>query len=145
MFLKSISLWKRWILMLFLMCAVISSTLLISNNVGSTEGVPVAPNDSMVTGVVLEYAILNSRLVDIEPEQVLHALQIEVLTSEDVPGMANFTKDKVGEIIRVYSTGWLSPYLFGKTIRANVQFRGDERGGKYWIRNVSLAAEEAEG
>jgi hypothetical protein len=105
-------------------------------------GVPVAPNDSIVTGVVLEYAILNSKLESIEPEQVLHTLRIEVLSSEDVPGMANFTRRVVGEVIKVYSKEWLSPYLFGKMIKANVQFVGDEWGGRYWIRNISIEKDD---
>lgn len=32
----------------------------------------------------------------------------------------------------------LSPILFGKTIKANLSFLGDERGGKYWIRNIRM-------
>jgi len=120
----------------FLLLLILVGSLLTLEGTGLT--IPVAPNDSIVTGLVLEYAILNSKLEGIEPEQVLHALRIEVLSSEDVPGMPNFTKRAIGEIIRVYSKEWLSPYLFGKTIKANVQLVGDERGSRYWIRNIEV-------
>lgn len=137
--------WIKWMLNPFLLLwLILVASLLTLGGTGLTliVTVPVAPNDSIVTGKVLEYAILNSKLEDIEPEQVLHALRIEVLSSEDVPGMPNFTKRAIGEIIRVYSKEWLSPYLFGKTIKANVQLVGDERGGKYWIRNIAVIESE---
>jgi hypothetical protein len=33
----------------------------------------------------------------------------------------------------------LSPELFGKKIQAKARYSGDERGGRYWIRNVEIA------
>jgi len=105
---------------------------------GQIKNVPVAPNDSIITAKVLEYSILNSTLEEIEPEQILYSLRVLVVSSEDVNGKVNFTQSKIGQVIKVYSKKMLSAILFGKVIEANVSFSGDERGGKYWIRNIKL-------
>lgn len=106
---------------------------------GVQEAGPVPPNDSVVMANVLGYAILSSQVESIQPEQVLHALWLELLRSEDVPGLPNFTRRYVGTIIKVLSKESLSPYLFEKTIQAHVEFVGDERGGKFWIRDISVS------
>ena len=105
---------------------------------GAGAGVPVPPNGSLVTGVVLGYAILNSRVEGIQPEQVLHALWLEVQQAQDVPGLPNFVKRHVGEILQVLSKEPLSPYLFGRTVQGRVQLVGDERGRRYWISQVQV-------
>jgi len=91
------------------------------------QNAPAAPNDSIITARVLEYSILNSTLEGIEPEQILYSLRVLVISSQS----------KTGQVIKVYSKEVLSPVLFGKIIEANVSFSGYEKGGKYWIRNIS--------
>lgn len=123
---------KGWIslnIVFFLFSQVASSSQI--------QNVPVMPNDSIITAKVLEYSILNSALEGIEPEQVLYSLRVLVVSSQSVNGKRNFTQSKIGQVIKVYSKKMLSAILFGKDIEANVSFSGDERGGKYRIRNVA--------
>jgi len=114
------------------------SYLLFSQVPGSAQiqNPPAAPDDSVITARVLEYTILNSTLAGIKPEQILYSLRVLLISCQSVKGKANFTQPKVNQVIKVYSKEMLSPVLFGKTIQANLFFSGDERGGKYWIRNI---------
>jgi len=123
---------KMWIFLSIL------SLFFQASSFGQIQSVPVAPNDSIVTAKVLEYSILNSTLEGIKPEQVLYSLRILVISSQSVNEKANFTQLKINQIIKVYSKEMLSPILFDEIIEANVSFFGDEKGGKYWIRNIKL-------
>lgn len=116
------------------------SCLLFSQVPGSAQiqDALAAPNDSIITARVLEYTILNSTLEGIKPEQILYSLRVLVISCQSVKGKANFTQPKVNQVIKVYSKEMLSPVLFGKTIELNLSFSGDERGGKYWIRNIRM-------
>ena len=105
---------------------------------GQIQNSPAAPNDSIITARVLEYSVLNSTLEEIKPEQILYSLRLLVISCQSVKGKANFTQLKVNQVIKVYSKEMLSPVLFGKFIQANLFFSGDERGGKYWIRNIRM-------
>jgi len=124
---------KVWISLniLFLLFWQVPSSAQIQN-------APVAPNDSIITARVLGYSILNSTLEGIKPEQILYSLRVLVISSQNVKGKANFTQSKVNQVIKVYSKEMLSPVLFGKIIEANVSFSGDEKGGKYWIRDIEM-------
>jgi len=124
---------KTWI-------ALNISCLLFSPVPGSAQvqDAPTAPNDSIITARVLEYTILNSTLEGIKPEQILYSLRVLVISSQNVNGKASFVQSKVNQVIKVYSKEMLSPVLFDKTIEANLSFSGDERGGKYWIRNIRM-------
>jgi len=117
---------------IFLIAGISALLLAGCKYLGLPPAVPVAPNDSLVTAKVLDHAI------DTTSGQTLYILIIEILSSEDVAGMPNFTKDKVGQSIKVYSKLEFSADLVGKTIRANVSLVGDERGGKYWIANIEV-------
>jgi len=127
---------KMWVSLsiLFLLFSQMASS-------GQIQNVPAAPNDSIITGKVLEYSILNSTLEGMKPEQILYSLRILVMSSQSINGKVNFTQSKIGQVIKVYSKEMLSAILFGKTIKANVSFSGDERGGKYWIRNINLQSD----
>lgn len=106
-------------------------------NQKTLQGTPVVPNASLVTAEVLKYSILNSKLLNIDPEQTLYSLTLEVLASKQVdqttPNLV-----KVGDIIETFSKEELSPTLFGQTIKAIVRLAGDEWGQRYWIREISV-------
>ncbi len=101
-------------------------------------GVSVIPNESLITSTVLEYSIVNSKLEKIEPEQTLYRLFVEVTESKAVEDKVNIAKKDVGKTIKLFSKEKLSPCLFGKEIEVSVAYRGDERGGRYWIRRIEL-------
>jgi hypothetical protein len=100
--------------------------------------VPVVPNESIVTGIVKEYAILSSGLIGVRPEQVLYSLTVLVESSEAVGAGPDFLADKKGGSVRFYTKEELSPGLFGKRIKARARYAGDERGGRFWIKEIEI-------
>jgi uncharacterized protein YkuJ len=102
------------------------------------RAVPVIPNASIVTGKVLGYSILSSSILDIKPVMPIYRLEVLVETSDEVKEMRNFTRDKVENLLLFYSKEKLSAELFSKVIKAHVTYRGDERGGKFWIREIEV-------
>ncbi|NOZ68217.1 MAG: hypothetical protein GXP46_03000 [Deferribacteres bacterium] len=105
----------------------------------SVLSAPVVPNESVIEGVVSEYAILSSRIVNIQPPQVLYRLTIRIESSEGAArNMPDFAGGMQGRDIRFYSKERLSPDLFGKRVRARVKYKGDERGGLFWISSVEI-------
>jgi hypothetical protein len=103
---------------------------------GNVAAVTVVPNSALMTGVISEYGIVSSRLLGMEPDQTLYKLTICLESSEDIVGMPNLLKGKEGEDITLYTKEKLSPDIFGKKIRAEVTYRGDERGGRWWLRSI---------
>jgi len=65
--------------------------------------VPAIPNGSMIVGTVVEYAIVSSKIIRIQPDQVLHKLTIHVESSEAIGNLPDFVKDKMGQNIPFYS------------------------------------------
>lgn len=112
--------------------------LLLFSPSAFSSSVPVPPNDSLVTGLVLGYAILNSRIEEIKPEQILHVLWLKIEEAQDIPGKPNFVERHLGEILRVLTKESLSPYLFGRRIKGHIQLAGDEHGKRYWISQVQI-------
>jgi len=114
-------------------CVSLFFTLLM---IGSCASVPVLPNETVVEGTVSEYAIVSSRLAGIKPEQVLYRITIYIETTKSAGGGPDFLSDKVGKDVPFYTKHKLSPELFGRKVRARVEYRGDERGGLFWVRDV---------
>jgi hypothetical protein len=100
--------------------------------------VPVIPNESIAIGVVKEYSIVSSSLVNIQPEQTLYRITIHLETSTGLDNGPNFLKDKEGKDVQLYSKEKITPELFGKRLKAKVTYRGDERGGLFWIRSFEV-------
>lgn len=105
---------------------------------GKSVSVPVIPNECIVEGTVAEYAIVSSRLISIEPDQVLYRLVITIQSTRKIDNQRNFLSGKEGKDVSFLAKEKLSPELFGKKIQAKARYSGDERGGRYWIRNVEI-------
>lgn len=103
----------------------------------SADAVPVVPNEVVVRGHVLEYCLTSSRPLEIKPETVLYKITISVEKAEDVKG-PNFLKGKEGQTVIFYSREELSIALIGKKIKAKAEYRGDERGGIFWIKEIEI-------
>jgi hypothetical protein len=106
--------------------------------VGRVSGGTVIPNGALITGVILEYEIVSSRLLGMQPDQTLYKLTIHLESSEDIVGMPNLLRGKEGEDIAFYTKEKLSSGIFGKKVRAEVLYRGDERGGRWWGRSIRI-------
>jgi hypothetical protein len=117
--------------------AVLSAVFLLFVASGVTGGT-VIPNDALITGVILEYGIVSSRLLGIQPDQTLYKLTIHLESSEDIVGMPNLLKGKEGEDITFYTKEKLSSDIFGKKVKAEVSYRGDEHGGRWWTKSIKI-------
>ncbi len=103
----------------------------------SADAVPVMPNETAVKGHVEEYCLTSSKLLGIKPEIVLYKLVISVEKVEDIKG-PNFLKGKEGQLVTLYSKEGLSSKFYGEKIKAIVEYKGDERGGLFWIKRIEI-------
>lgn len=106
-------------------------------NVSLVQSVPVIPNESIVAAEVVDLTTIDATTVNINPPQVLFRMKLRLLSVQESPPLANFLHAKKGEIIEVYSKESLSSGLVGKVMKARITFRGDERGGLYWIQEIT--------
>lgn len=103
----------------------------------SADAVPVMPNETAVKGQVEEYCLTSSKLLGIKPEIVLYKLVISVFNVEAIKG-PNFLKGKEGQLVTLYSKEELSSKLYREKIKAIVEYRGDEKGGLFWIKQIEI-------
>jgi len=106
--------------------------------VSTVSAVPVMPNAALIKGIVLESEGISSNLLGIQPEQTIYRLLIHVISSEDVCEMANFVKGKEGENMVFYTKEPLPSGIVKKGIKARVSYRGDERGGLWWMHEMEI-------
>lgn len=92
--------------------------------------VPAAPNAGIVTAEVLA----------VQPPEKPGApslIRVKVISSEDVGGLPNFTKDKIGRTLELHTKKGVAKLKKGDAILVRVQFLGDEKGGLYWAMEFS--------
>ena len=106
--------------------------------IGSCNSVPVAPNESIVEGFVVEYAVLSSSLVGVKPEMTLYRITIKVESTAKIGGGPDFMSDKTGQDVQLYSKEKLDVDIYGKKIKTKVTLRGDERGRTFWVREIHI-------
>lgn len=102
------------------------------------NSVPVIPNEAVLRGTVMEYCVTLSSLSGISPEQVLYKLVISVDEVKDVEGYPNFLKGKEGQSVTFYSKEKQPSELFGENVKALVEYKGDERGGLFWVKDIEI-------
>jgi hypothetical protein len=98
-----------------------------------TGGAPVIANESIVTGEILDRSLIDSSVLGMQPARMLARITLRIACVQDVPAKANFLAGKSGEVVEVYSRDVTSTELIGQTVNGRIVFRGDERGGSYWI------------
>jgi len=60
------------------------------------------------------------------------AIKLEIIESQDIDELANFTKNKIGQIIDViFPDAKETQLIKDSTINVKIQYVGDERGGKF--------------
>ncbi|MBT9169064.1 MAG: hypothetical protein DDT19_02416 [Syntrophomonadaceae bacterium] len=101
-------------------------------------GVPVVPNKAVLEGTVKESCISSAGILGISPEQVIYKLTISVESTKDVGDFPNFLKGKEGQNQTFYTKEKPSSELFGKRIRAQAEYIGDERKGRFWIKSIEI-------
>ncbi len=101
---------------------------------------PANPNKTVVKVRVLDAAIVDSLELNISPQQPLSVLTLKFLQVKQV-GNRQFLYGKSGETIRAYSKDLSLVGQKGNIIAVTLSFRGDERGGSFWVTVSSGAAE----
>jgi len=119
------------------LCLVLIS-LFLSFNTKYCIAVPAVPNESVIEGTVQEFSIVSSNLLNIMPEQTLYRLTILIESYENADTDADYLSDKKGKTVQLYSKDKISPEIFGKRVWVKVRYSGDERGGLYWIKEISV-------
>ena len=101
------------------------------------QAVSVVPNQGIIEGEVEGYCMVASSVLNIVPEQIIHILSIKVSAVRDLEGKQNFTREKVGQVIKVHSKEKPAGNLVGHKIIAEVTYLGDERGGLFWLNSIN--------
>ena len=104
------------------------------------SAVPANPNKIVVRVRVLDAVIVDSHALNISPQQKLSVLTLKFLQMKRV-GDRHVLYGKSGETIRAYSKDLSLVGFKGKVIAVTLSFRGDERGGSFWVAASSGAAE----
>jgi hypothetical protein len=112
------------------------TVLLVFYMFSLSSGAPVIPNSAVLEGTVMEYCITSSGILNIVPEQPLYKLTISVEVIKNLEGSPNFLKGKEGQVVTFFTKAKTSSELFGKRIKASAEYKGDERGGRFWINTI---------
>jgi len=97
-------------------------------------GAPVIDNRSVVTARLIEQAPAAD-----QPGFTL--LLVEILSSEDIAGVQNFTREKVNQEIELLAeTEQLPEIQPGENFTAEVAYRGDEHGAKFYAYQIEVPA-----
>lgn len=92
------------------------------------NSVMVVENNSLVTGRIEEIHL---------KEASLYSFLLNIISSEDIDNLPNFTKQMVGQTIEVFSNQeFSSSLLSGETIQGKISYSKDEQGGRFWIREI---------
>jgi len=83
------------------------------------------PNDSLVKAKVIKITKTDERNFPIVSD-------MEIMYSDDVNDMPNFTKDKIGQTIKVCFRQEDEFKLTNTVGDVHVEFSGDERGGRFF-------------
>jgi len=83
------------------------------------------PNDSLVKARIVDITKTDERNFPI-------IANLEILDSEDVNDMPNFTKDKIGQTVKVCFRQEDESKLTNAVNDVHLEFSGDERGGCFF-------------
>ena len=123
---------------------VVSITLLIlytlgTGNLARAEAAASAPsieNESRVTAEVLHVESVHSSQLNIAPPQFFTRVRLRLLTVGDTSGTPSFLTGRDGTILDAYTREQVNADLIGKKIECTLRYRGDERGGLYWLYEI---------
>jgi hypothetical protein len=97
---------------------------------------PAVENENSVTAEVLAVEAVHSAELNILPPQVFLRVRLRLLTVDTPPGMSNFLVSPENASLDAYTREQITPDLVGTTIRCRLRYRGDERGGLYWMHDL---------
>jgi hypothetical protein len=113
--------------------SLLTALFLVSLSFAQLPAVPEIPNESLLVGEILDVAEIDSRELDIRPQQILCRFMVQIRSVQDVPGMANLLRGAEGKIVEAYRMEMPCSEPAGKAVKARLTFHGDERNGRFWI------------
>jgi hypothetical protein len=113
------------VLLSLTVCACAQQTAVSST---TTPFVPVVKNDSIVTAKIVS--------VQDGDGDLPWVLTIQLRSSQDVSGYANYTASKIGQTLIVRCMEDASRLQTGEIITAHLRFEGDETRSFYFIWNL---------
>ena len=122
----------------------LSITLLIlyalgTGNLARAEAAASAPsieNESRVTAEVLQVESVHASQLNIAPPQFFTRVRLRFLTVGDTPGTPSFLTGRDGTVLDAYTREQVNADLIEKKIECTLRYRGDERGGLYWLYGI---------
>ena len=87
------------------------------------------PNDSIVKAKII-------KIIKTDENNFPVIAELEILDSEDVNDMPNFTKNKIGQIIQACFRQEDEPKLSDTVKDIHLEFAGDEQGGRFFGKFV---------
>lgn len=122
---------------LYLTLLAVSVGLAEHNAGAQSSQAPLISNASRIRARVVKYSIWDAALVGSRGQQAFYSLVLDVCASEKAGQAASLVR--VGDRIEAFSQTPLSADLFGQTIQSTVRARGDEKGQRFWLREIRLA------
>jgi hypothetical protein len=107
--------------------------------VGRAEAAARAPsmeNESRVTAEVLHVESVHSSQLNIAPPQFFTRVRLRLLTVGDTSGTPSFLTGRDGTVLDAYTREQVTADLLEKKIECKIRYRGDERGGMYWLYEI---------
>lgn len=101
------------------------------------SAVPVIPNEMVIRGQVTECNLNATEHPDTGSGELIYKLII-VVEKVDVVRGANFLKNKENKPVTFFYKEKLHEEFANKKVKANVQYKGDERGGLFWIKQIEI-------
>lgn len=95
---------------------------------------PAAPNETVLIADVAEARVVDSSTLNILPRQPIVVVRLRLISVQASEGSWDF---KPGETITAYSKDASLTNLRTNRVSAIVSFRGDERGGSFWLHEVA--------
>ncbi|WP_457600498.1 hypothetical protein [Hydrogenivirga sp.] len=92
------------------------------------RAVPALSPEEELSGEVVGYSVLRARLMGMSPPNMV-VYEISIQSHRKLRFSDSY-------VVRVLSKRPVPSWVFGKTLRVKVLYRGDERGGAYWLRRV---------
>jgi hypothetical protein len=99
-------------------------------------GAPTLENESRLTAEVLHVEPVHSSQLNIAPPQIFTRIRLRLLAVADTPGTPSFLMGREGAVVEAYTREQVNPGLIGKKIECRLSYRGDERGGLYWLYEI---------
>jgi hypothetical protein len=102
----------------------------------AAAGAPSMENEGRITAEILEVESVHSSQLNIAPPQFLTRVRLRLLAGSDTSGAPTPLTGGEGALLEAYTREQVDPNLIGKRIQCTLRYRGDERGGLYWVYEI---------